>query len=116
MTLSIKDDSGVIRIQDNDETIVSIHMDDHGIVVSANQKLIDGSTGESIRRKSPVEYISYTRRKLQHEEKFYQAIQQTVEKYVRENSDTTLHSVWSSSREAINMLQNNDDQIISDTL
>ena len=106
MSLSVIINTDSIDVTNgDDESIVTLQKDDRGIVVHSKEKFVDSSTGESVRRYCPVAFISYERRKFQKTEKFYEAIEQEITPYLRENSSTTLHDVWSTAREARRQLK-----------
>ena len=110
MTLSVETDTDRIEIiEDDDESIVTIERDDYGIVVLSEVEITDGATGESVTREAPVAYIAYSRRKLRNPEKFYEAVEEELSRNVHRNCDSTLHSVWSTSREAVKQLRKQEE-------
>lgn len=106
MSLSVEVNTDIIEITDGDsESVATIHRDEYGIVVRSKIELTDDRTGESVTREAPVEFFSYTRRKLQDSQKFYDGVEQELNRNLRNNCNCTLHTVWSTSRKAVEELE-----------
>lgn len=106
MSLSVEVNTDIIEITDSDdESVATIHRDEYGIIVRCNIELTDDPTGESVTRKAPVAFFAYTRRKLQGSQKFYDAVEQELNRNLRNNCSSTLHTVWSTSRRAVEELE-----------
>jgi len=115
MTLSVEVNTDSIDVVDgDDESVVTLRRDDYGIVVHSEEKFKDSSTGESVVRYVPVDFVSYNRRKLQDREKFYEAVEQKITKYARQDTDEALHSMWSVSREARRQLKEQETEAEGD--
>lgn len=106
MSLSVEVNTDIIDITDGEgESVATIHREQYGIVVRSKIELTDDPTGESVTCEAPVAFFAYTRQKLQDSQKFYDAVEQQLNRNLRNNSSSTLHNVWSTSRKAVEELE-----------